>query len=268
MNTEASKLDEQVSVEIVQKNGEVDIILGHDKHILNGYERDNVKLVGGWYVNNVRRNTAIVREILLEHKIQKVNFVGTSKSCTGAIIITRALMRQLPDVSFKLFLFSAYTSLDKEVYIRRKIDDRVPGSLKSVWESRAYSAELIRVAEARGLVNKDNVQVFLFFPEKSKQGEPVLARRVSGQNIVHVGMPVWMHNTLYPLWKKVENDRTIEIYESEFRKMEPADYEFYSAMQAYPVYSFNLYSCIEDPERFIKNLEAFKANYVPADTVA
>ncbi|MEQ1956678.1 hypothetical protein [Mesorhizobium sp. CN2-181] len=249
------------AVEIHSDNGEVDVILGHDKHILHGYRRNNVKMVGGWYFTGISTNTELLSSIISKNFIKRVNFVGTSKSCSGAIILTKELIRIFPDVVFNLFLFSPYTTVDRNVYIRRNIEDRAPGSLKSFWNSDKYTPKAIRRSEARGLVNKDNVFVYLFYPEKCKQGEPILARRVVGPNIVHIGMPVWMHNTLYPLWKKVEGNMTIEIYESEFREMEPADFDFYTKLQSCECYRFDLYSCVEEVEQFVKNLEAFKANW-------
>ena len=253
-------MSERFVVDIKSGRTEVDVILGHDKHILRGYKRDNVKMVGGWYFNNIVSNTEFLSNIIDKHAIKRVNFIGTSKSCSGAIILTKELTEKYPHVVFNLFLFSAYTTVDRDVYIRRKIEDKAPGSLKSFWNSEKYNHKAIRRMEARGLVNKKNVFVYLFYPEKSKQGEPVLVKRVTGPNITPIGMPVWLHNTLYPLWKKVEGNMTIEIYESEFRAMEPADFDFYTKLQSYEPYRFDLYSCVENIDRFVKHLEAFKAD--------
>lgn len=254
-------MSDRFAVDIKGNSGEVDVILGHDKHILRGYKRDNVKLVGGWYFNNIALNTEFLSGIIEKHAIKRLNFIGTSKSCSGAIILTKELTAKYPEVVFNLFLYSAYTTVDRSIYIRRNIEEKAPGSLKSFWNSEKYTPKAIRRMEARGLVNKDNVFVYMFYPEKSRQGEPALAKRVTGPNITHIGMPVWLHNTLYPLWKKVEGNMTIEIYESEFREMEPSDFNFYTKMQNYPCYRFDLYSCVEDIDRFVKNLEAFKANF-------
>ncbi len=252
---------ERLSIEIIDDSKEVDVILGHDKPILRGYRRNNVKMVGGWYLTNITQNTELLAGIITKHALTRVNFIGTSKSCSGAIILTKELTKKFPEVVFNLFLFSPYTTLDKDIYLRRKIDELAPGSLKSFWNSEAYTQKTLRLSEARGLVNKANVFVNIFYPEKSKRGEPVLAQRVAGPNVVHIGMPVWLHNTLYPLWKKVQGDMTIEIYESEFREMEPADFDFYTSLQRHDYYRFDLYSCVEDIDRFVKNLEAFKANW-------
>ncbi|OBZ92231.1 hypothetical protein ADU59_27410 [Pararhizobium polonicum] len=253
-------MSEKFAVEINNDNGEVDVILGHGKHILRGYRRDNVKMVGGWYFSNIALNTEFLSSIIDKHSIKRLNFIGTSKSCSGAIVLTKELIRKFPKVTFNLFLFSAYTTVDREVYIRRNIEDRAPGSLVSFWESEQYTPKAIRRCEARGLVNKDNVFVYMFYPEKSKYGESQLAKRVVGSNIMHIGMPVWLHNTLYPLWKKVEGNMTIEIYESEFREMHPTDFDFYTKLQNYECYRFDLYSCVENIDRFVKHLEAFKAD--------
>ncbi len=255
-------MGERFVVEINGNSGEVDVILGHGKHILRGYNRDNVKLIGGWYFNNISINTEFLAGIIEKHAIKRVNFIGTSKSCTGAIILTKELISKFPNVVFNLFLFSAYTTVDRDVYIRRKIEAGAPGSLKSFWDSEKYNPKAVRRAEARGLVNKPNVFLYLFYPEKSRQGEPQLAKRVVGDNIHYIGMPVWLHNTLYPLWKKIEDNKTIEIYESEFREMQPDDFAFYTKLQNCQHYRFNLYSCVENMDRFMKHLDAFKADLV------
>ncbi len=255
-------MSDKFIIDIKENNQEIDVILGHDKHILRGYKRNNVKMLGGWYFRNIKTNVDFLLGVIAEYGLTRVNFIGTSKSCSGAIVLTKEIAPLLPEVQFKLFLFSPYTTIDRAVFVKRNIEEPAPGSLKSFWSSDKYTPSLIRRFEARGLVDKDNVLVYMFYPEKSKQGEPVLAKRVSGENIIHVGLPVWMHNTLYPLWKKVEADMTIEIYESEFREMHPTDFAFYTHLQNYPCYSFNLYSCVENMDRFIKNLEAFKENFI------
>lgn len=261
-------MSEKFSIEINGDSGEVDVILGHDKPILRGYKRDNIKMVGGWYFNNIQRNVDFLSKTFSDHNIKRVNFIGTSKSCSGAIVLTKELMAKHPYIVFNLFLFSAYTTVDKSIYIRRRIEDKAPGSLKSFWNSDKYSTKAIRRMEARQLVEKNNVFINMFYPEKSKQGEPALAHRITGSNVRHIGMPVWLHNTLYPLWKRVEGNMTIEIYESEFRQMELADYNFYTKMQNYPCYRFDLYSCVEDIERFIKNLDALKVNLAAEEKAA
>jgi hypothetical protein len=143
-----------------------------------------------------------------------MNFIGASKSCSGCIILGKQIIKNTTDVEVNLFMFSGYTTVDREVYIKRRIEDKAPGSLKSFWLSDKYTPEAIKRMEARELANKQNVHLYLFYPERSKQGEKVLAERVTGNNITYVKMPVYLHNTLYPLWKEVSGDMTIEIYEN------------------------------------------------------
>jgi len=115
--------------------------------------------------------------------------------------------------------------------------------------------------EMRRLVGNKHIEIYLFYPTRSKYGEKVLARRLEGNNIHHIGIPVYMHNTLYPMWKKVEGDRTIEIYENIVKKMHKDDYRFYLAMQEHKSYNFHLYSLLLDPVNFQKELATFILDY-------
>jgi len=252
---------DRFSIDINNNNGEIDVILGHNKHILNNYKRDNIKLKGDWYYNNISSNTDFLLYIIESYNITKMNIIGTSKSCTGCVILTKELLKTISSVEFHLFMFSAYTTVDKNVYIKRNIIHKVPGSLKKLWESDRYTPEAIKKMEARNLMNQKNVHLYFFFPSYSKNGEKVLANRVTGDNVTHIELPVYMHNTLYPFWKKVENNKTIEIYENEFREMHRYDYAFYSSMQEYKEYDFHLYACLKNPKEFIEQLTKFKSQH-------
>jgi hypothetical protein len=159
-------------------------------------------------------------------------------------------------------MFSAYTTIDKEVYIRRNIIDKAPGTLVSLWESKWYTPHLIKRMEARRLGDRKNVHMYFFFPGRSKYGEKQLARRLKADNITFMEIPVYMHNTLYPFWKKVEKDGTIEVYEGTIKKMHKDDFKFYSTMQSYKKYNFHLYSCLENTKGFVKQLHAFTERYI------
>lgn len=244
-------------LEIHSNNGELDVILGHKEFILNKYSRDNLKLKGGWYYRNIRQNTDILIDAIDKYLINKINLIGASKSCSGCIILAKELTRKIPSLKLNLFMFSAYTTINKDVYIKRNILERAPGTLKSLWESKWYTPELIKKMEARRLIDRKNVQMYFFFPGLSKYGEKQLAYRVKGSNVTHLEIPVYMHNTLYPFWKKVEADGTIEVYEDTIKKMHIKDYTFYSKMQSYEKYNFHLYSCLENTEGFVKQLKNF-----------
>ena len=254
---------ERFIVNLKSKNGELDVILGHNKHILGHYTRDHVKLIGGWYYKDIGINVKFLSAIIEKYQIIDINFIGASKSCSGCIILAKELLKyKFPELKMKLFLFSAYTTIDRNVYIKRKIEDKAPNSLRTLWHSEYYTESLIKKMEARRLVNIKNIDIYLFYPTKSKQGEIKLARRIEGNNINYIELPVYMHNTLFPFWKKVQNDMTIELYENEFRKMHRHDYAFYTAMQMYQEYKFHLYSCIKEPHIFMAEFDKFKISYM------
>ena len=253
---------ERYAINIKNKNGEIDVILGHNEHILGNYKRDHVKLKGGWYYRNVSTNVNFLSAVIEKYNVTQINFIGASKSCSGCIILSKELLKKnYPLLKMKLFMFSAYTTIDRKVYIKRNIEETAPGSLKSLWNSEWYTDGLIKRMEARRLVDAKDVEMYLFYPTKSNQGETQLARRVQGDNLHYIELPVYMHNTLFPFWKKVEGDMTIELYENVFRKMHRYDYAFYSAMQEYKEYDFHIYSCLQDPQKFMEQLDTFKSHY-------
>ena len=254
-------MTDRFEININEDNGEVDVILGHNKNILNNYKRNNVKLFGGWYYRKIGEKREFLLKVIKDYNIKKMNIIGASKSCSGCIILSKEIRKNAPKVQLNLFMFSAYTTLDRNVYIKRNIEDKAPGSLKSFWLSDNYTPEIIKRMEARHLANLKNVNMYLVYPSLCKYGEKALAQRVTGDNVKHVEMPVYLHNTLYPLWKKVGDNMEIEIYENEFRKMHRQDYAFYSKMQKHESYKFNLYSFLENPNEFIDALSIFKTSY-------
>ena len=253
---------ERFAVNIKKKNGEIDVLLGHDAHILANYKRDNVKLIGGWYQNDVSLNVDFLVAVIKKYKITTMNFIGASKSCSGSIILSKGIIRaKVKTPKMNLFMFSGYTTIDKDIYIKRNLIERTPASLMKLWDSEDYTEDLIKEMEMRRLVGNKHIEIYLFYPTRSKYGEKVIARRLEGNNIHHIGIPVYMHNTLYPMWKKVEGDRTIEIYENIVKKMHKDDYRFYLAMQEHKSYNFHLYSLLLDPVNFQKELATFILDY-------
>jgi len=252
--------NETFKIDINDNNGEIDVILGHSDHILHNYNRDNVKLKGGWYYRNIGLNTNFLLYIIDTYNIQKMNFIGMSKSCSGCIIFTKQLLAKDIKIEYNLFMFSPHTTIDKEVYIKRNLLDKTPGSLKGFWERNHYTPRAIKRMEARRLVGIDGVKMFIFYPEKGQNGESILAERVEGENVTHIQLPVYMHNTFFPFWKKVDNNRKIELYEGIFRTMHKDDYAFYSRMQADENYEFHLYQCLKNTDKFIEQLNKFIEN--------
>ncbi len=253
---------ERFAVNIKQKNGELDVLLGHNDHILSNYKRDNVKLIGGWYHENIDLNVDFLVAVIEKYKIRTLNFIGASKSCSGEIILAKGIIRaKIKTPKMNLFMFSAYTSIDKEIYEKRRLIDKVPGSLIKLWDSEEYTKELIKEMELRRLVGNKHIEAYLFYPTRSSYGEKILASRIEGDNIHHIELPVYMHNTLYPMWKNVDQDRTIEIYENIIKKMHKDDHQFYLAMQNHKSYKFHLYSILENPEEFKEHLANFIIAY-------
>lgn len=247
-------------INISSNSRELDVILGHNDHMLKGYQRNNVKLKGGWYYRNIKSNTEFLTNIIKKHNIKKINFIGTSKSCSGCVIFTKELRNIGINIEYNLFMFSPYTTVDKKVYVKRKIEDKIPGSLNTLWESDKYHLRMIRRMEARGLVNIENVSLYVIYPEKSPNGEKVLAERITGENVTHLEIPVGMHNTFFPFWKKVDNNREIELYEGIVKKMHINDYKFYMKMQKSIDYNFHLYQFLQEPQVFVQKLKEFIDN--------
>jgi len=255
-----SLMDNKYEINISGACDELDVILGHNEHMLKNYQRNNVKLKGGWYYRNIKTNTDFLSKVIKANNIKKINFIGTSKSCSGCVIFTKELRKIDIDIEYNLFMFSPYTTVDKKVYIRRGIEDKIPGSLKNFWESDMYYPRMIRRMEVRELVNIKNVNLYLIYPEKSPNGEKVLAERINGENVTHLEIPVGMHNTFFPFWKKVDNNREIELYEGVVKTMHINDYKFYSRMQNSTIYNFHLYQFLEEPEVFVRKLKEFIDN--------
>lgn len=248
------------SVEILNNKKEIDIILGNNKHILRGYDRNNIKLVGGWYYKRIQENRDFILSIIKKHGIMKINFIGASKTCSGCIVLAKQLLSHTKRAEINLFMFSAYTTVDKNVYLKRNLAEKAPGTLKKFWLSPEYTPEMIKRMEARHLANRERINMYFFYPERCKLGEKALAHRIKGKNVTYFGMPVFLHNTLFPLWKEVNSDMTIEIYEEEYRTMHKDDFIFYFKLQNYKDYNFHLYSCLKNPALFKQELDKFKKN--------
>ena len=252
--------EDRFRIDIKNNNGEVDVILGHSEHILHRYTRNNIKLKGGWFYRNIALNVEFLLYVIAKYNIKKMNFIGTSKSCSGAVIFTKELLKHNINIEYNLFMFSPYTTVDKEVYEKRKIVDKVPGTLTHFWESDRYTIHAIKRMEARRLIGKKSIHMYIFYPEKSEHGEKDLALRIKGDNVTHIELPVYMHNTFFPFWKQVNDKGIIELYENIFKKMHKYDYRFYSRMQNHQAYKFHLYTCMSEPALFIDKLKQFIEN--------
>lgn len=239
----------------------IDVLLGHDKFILRGYKYNNVQIKGGWYLGNIKQNADIFSSIITKYKMQKITFIGSSKSNTGSFIFTKILSTNFKNIKFKLIAFTPFTTINKTFFIRNNIVKRVPGTLKEIWKSELYNKEKVRLADAIDLCNKNNVLIYVIYPCLSKGGEDLLAQRLIGKNVNHIALPVKMHNTLFPFWNTISDDFIIETHEGVFRKLTTNDYMFYKILQAYVYYKFDIYNLSKYSNCFFINILEFLRRY-------
>lgn len=239
----------------------VNLLLGFSRYIFNGFRQNNIQMTGDWYLEDIEENVAFLHQFIQGRGIKTVNIIGTSKSNTGAFIFTNILAQRCSDVTFRVFAFSSYTTIDKSFYVEHALMDFIPPSLKNVWkDNHAYIPENINLSDARALQGRANIELYLLYPELSRGGEPELARRVTGNNVTHIPMQLRFHSIIFPFWKTLLSGKKIELFEGQVKELPPAVFEYLQAMQAH-TYPLNLYSMINDTERFIAELELFDKQY-------
>lgn len=254
----------QILVNRVDDANEVTVLLGFSKYLCRGFERNNIQMTGNWYLEDVEADTEQLQRIISEQRYRTVNFVGISKSCTGGIILAGRLAKILPDVQFRVFGFSAYTTLEQSWYQCEGKEDFVPDSLRAIWASD----ELTHLGKVHGdalqYVGPDNLYFYLIFPNRSRGGEPEVARRLEGQHHCHlIPLEVRVHGVLFPFWRKLLPDQKIELFEGQVKKLPAHAYDYFSRMQAWEPFNFNLYSVIYDTERFIESMAEFNKTIEP-----
>lgn len=247
----------------VNDSPEVTILLGFAKYMFRGFKRNNIQMKGDWYLEHIEENITYLGEHIRTHNLTVVNMIGTSKSCTGAFIFAHELSKRFPNVKFNVFAFSAYTTLEKAFYDERQLNKFLPGSLLKVWANpEKFASAQARYGDSIHLAKGDNVSLTFLYPAYSRGGEAELAKRMQGHtNARFCSLPVRTHSIIAPFWHKLLAGQEIEVFEGVVRALPEKDYAYFSDMQNYPNYTFDLYHLLEDTDRFLVELERLNAEY-------
>lgn len=241
----------------------VTVLLGFSKYLCRGFERNNIQMTGNWYLDNVESQASDVSAYIAHHKPKFVNFVGTSKSCTGAFIFANRLAPCFPKTIFRVFAFSAYTRLDRTYYEQTGRIGDLPESLVRTWETAEGLALTERYKDAINLVQASNIKVYLIFPSRSRGTEPDAAKRMSHlENVALVPLRVRVHSVIFPFWRTLTPNAKIETFEGlRPTKLKPDVYNYFHAMQTDPWYRFSLYTLIFETPRFREEMKRFNASF-------
>lgn len=267
-NTKADQKKSEAPPEIlfnkIDDSPEVTILLGFAKYMFRGFQRNNIQMKGDWYLEYIEENIAYLSDHIGTHNLSVVNMIGTSKSCTGAFIFSHELSKRFPNVKFNIFAFSAYTTLDKAFYDERKLHKFLPGSLLKVWaHPEKFSSAQARYGDSTQLAKADNISLIFLYPRHSRGGEAELAQRMQGHaNARFCALPVRTHSIIAPFWHKLRADQEIEVFEGVVRPLPAQDYAYFSDLQNYAGYTFDLYHLLEDTDRFLVELERLNAEYI------
>lgn len=249
------------------KDPSVTVLLGFNKYICRGFSKNNIQVTGSWYL--IQEDIDIIVESISDYiKINdatEVNFIGVSKSCTGGFILASILAAKYKNVVFRIFAFSGRTILNKEFYEERGlIDAKIAPSLLKVWKNKAYKESLELYGDARFLIEGiSNIEAYLLYPAPSRGHEPLMVERMEGlDNVKLIPLEVRLHGILYPFWKPVSKDSTIEAFEGQVIKLPDAVYEYFHRMQNYEEYKFDLYSLVYDTDDFIYNMKIFNSEFI------
>jgi tetratricopeptide (TPR) repeat protein len=248
----------------VNDSPEVTILLGFAKYMFRGFQRNNIQMKGDWYLEYIEENIAYLSDHIRAHNLSVVNMIGTSKSCTGAFIFSHELSKIFPNVKFNVFAFSAYTTLDKAFYDESKLNKFLPGSLLKVWANpEKFASAQARYGDSTQLAKADNISLVFLYPRHSRGGEAELAKRMQGHaNARFCALPVRTHSIIAPFWHKLREDQEIEVFEGVVRPLPAQDYAYFSELQNYAGYTFDLYHLLEDTDRFLAELERLNAEYI------
>jgi len=247
--------------EIDSSDTSINLLLGFSRYIFNGFKLNNIQMTGDWYLNDIEESMDYLASFLRSNNIKNVNIIGTSKSNTGAFLFTNNLANLFPEIQFRVFAFSSYTTIEKSFYEENGLIGFIPSSLHKVWnDPEIYTPEHIARSDAKTLENRKNISLFLLYPELSRGGEPELARRVEGDNITHIPMKLRFHSIIFPFWKKLLPGKKIELFEGQVKELPVAVFSYLQAMQAHS-YPLNLYSMLTETQQFIDELAHFDRLY-------
>lgn len=153
-------------------NKTITLIFGFSKFMFKDFQYNNIQLTGDWYLQNHSKDLKIVKEIIKKNEFSTINLIGTSKSNTGCFIFVKILSSIFQKIKFRIFAFSAYTTIEKSFYVENNLLEYIPKSLRDIWNNiQTYNQETIELADARGLENLKNVELFFLYPELSRGGE-------------------------------------------------------------------------------------------------
>ncbi len=239
------------------------VILGFSKYMFKGYKDNNLQFIGDWYLDNIYENIMFLAEYIIQHDIEQIDFIGTSKSCMGAFIFSHELAPVFPDVDFRVFAFSAYTTLDKSFYEANSIT-YLPKSLFQIWDNPSHKEMINTYGEINKLINNRNILTYLLYPEQSRGGESILANLLTDKpNVTLIPVTARTHSIIFPFWSKLSPSMEIEVFEGVVKQLPKDVYKYFSAMQSCQDYNFHIYSLINDTKNFIKQIELFNERYRP-----
>lgn len=238
--------------------GELTLLLGIDrKYLFKDFSEHNIQLTNTWYFDNLLSNTSVLYEYLQNRShINIINIIGTSKSCTGAMLIANKLSQLFPNKNFRLFLSSPYTRYDSNFYKKLGHYDSLPPSLIKVFEDETYSKILQRYQDIKNIIVQSNIHTYVVFPRLSPKIEGIMAAQLADlENVTFLPLPLTTHNVIHLFWKKVAEDRSYEVFEGKIGKLPKPDVEWIMKIQNNQDYSFNIYNLVYDTDNFINRIK-------------
>jgi len=165
---------------IINKNDKtLTVLLGFSKYMFHNFKYNNVQVTGDYYLDDEENLDALV-DVISDFNPMTINLIGTSKSGTGAFIYTKVLKEVFKSIKFRIFAFSSYTTIDKDFYERNDLMKFIPPSLSKIWDNKKlYTPQNIKLAEAKELVDIDNISIFLIYPNLSRGGSHCLLKELT-----------------------------------------------------------------------------------------
>ncbi|MGP9468254.1 hypothetical protein ACT3RU_14750 [Halomonas sp. TP35] len=236
----------------------VTVLLGFSKYICGGFRRNNIQMTGDWYLDYIDERVEEIVKVIDVLTPNEVNFVGTSKSNTGSFIFASKLSVLFPEITFKIFAFSAYTKLDKNFFEDNGLVDVAPPSLVKIWENNIDNKKALIHADALELIDKTNIEAYLLYPAPSRGAEPVMAQRMQVlSNVTTVPLNVRVHGILFPFWKPLLPGLKLEVFEGQVMELRKDVYAYFEGMQNDKSYKFDLYSIVFDTQKFVEEMARF-----------